>query len=181
MSPLPAVVTHNYHPHRGAFRNICDLSDADAERVLDEIRAAGTARLRPSYLRKRRATEAWLTAERTRKLGDTPLHRPIYFFLGDFADGQDPARLRSFLLPLEVFAPETLTFTYPDSMASFSLARGTDRKPHHGRVFTLDEIETFVADQGMPDPRGPARHDRFIEVQVWDKAPLVPPLPSGDF
>jgi len=184
LHPFPTVITHNYHPDRGPLRNICDLPDEAAERILDNIRAAGTARLRASYLRKRRVTEAWLIAERTRRLGPPRLPRPLYFFLGDFADGLDPSRPQSVVLPLAALAPEMLTFTYPDSMASFSLARrdghAADRKPHHGRVFILEEIRALVADEGLPDPRGDARFDRFIEVQVWDDTPLKPLSLEGE-
>jgi hypothetical protein len=73
-----------------------------------------------------------------------------------------------------------LTFTYPDSMASLPLATGAeharDRKPYHGRVFTLREIEAVVAEFGMPGQRwrtDPSmHHDKFIEVQVWDDRPI---------
>jgi hypothetical protein len=47
-----------------------------------------------------------------------------------------------------------ITFTYPDSMTSLPLAtlieHREDRKPYHGQVFTLDEIERVVAEYGMP-------------------------------
>jgi hypothetical protein len=172
---LPKIITHNYDPARGAFRNICDLPEAEAERILYEIRASGKRRVRANYLVRRRATEAWLLTERTRKLGRPRVARPIYFFLGDFADGQDPSRPQSIRLPLAMFSSEMVTFTYPDSMASLPIATREDhaaiRRAHHGQVFTLEEITKLVAMLGMPD-KSSSSHDRFIEVQVWDDEPI---------
>lgn len=177
---LPDVITHTYDPSRGAFRNICTLADADAERVLDDIRASARPGLKPNYLARRRATERWLMAERIRKLGPPHLSHPVYVFLGDFDDGLDPARPDAFKLPLGLIPPGDMTFTYPDSMASLPLAtkpeHAADRRPYHGEVFTLAEVEQVVAEFGMPDPlrqdRASTRFDRFIEVQIWDDRPL---------
>lgn len=172
---VPTVITHNYDPDRGPFGNICNLPSADAQRILREIGASGLRRIKPDYLERRLATERWLLSERTRKLGRPHLIRPIYFFLGDFADGQDPSRPHSIQVPLAVFSPQMITFTYPDSMASLPIANRSDhaaiRKRYHGEVFTLDEIGRIVSEFGMPDKRSPT-YDRFIEVQVWDDRPL---------
>lgn len=180
MYSLPDVITHNYDPDRGAFRNICDLPEGEAEAILSEIRNTVRSSLKQSYLSRRLRTERWLYAERTRKCGKPYLKHPIYFFLGDFADGRDPARPESLVLPLASLPPEVLTFTYPDSMASLPLAtkamHSDDRKPYHGQVFTLAEIKAVIAQFGMPPRHGvtatPKVYDRFIEVQVWDDRPL---------
>ncbi|POR54009.1 hypothetical protein [Bosea psychrotolerans] len=177
---LPDVITHNYDPDLGRFRNLCSLSDSEAGDVLAAINASGRRVVKPNYLIRRRRTEAWLLSERTRKLGAPHLRRPIYFFFGDKADGADPSRPASVVLPLAAFADDVLTFTYPDSMASLPLATRSEhraeRKPYHGQVFTLSEIQDVVATFGMPvnsttgDPA--TRFDRFIEVPVWDDRPL---------
>lgn len=180
MEPFPDVVTHNYDPTRGPCRNIRELSEAEAERVLDEIRVCGLRSIKPDYLRRRKLTEDWLIRERRRKLGPTRLERPVYFFLGDFADGRDPSRPASLVIPLRDLPAETLTFTYPDSMASLPIGTGDDhrqrRKHYHGQVFTLDEIISVVAEFGMPGDRWRTdpgmEYDRFIEVQVWDDGPV---------
>lgn len=179
MHDLPAVITHNYHPVRGALRNVCGLPLGEAEGVLAKMRAAGVA-LKPDYLERRLWTERWLLAECTRKLGRPHLTHPLYFFLGDFDDGADPARPASLVVPLDALPPEVLTFTYPDSMASLPLGSdaslAAERRPYHGQVFTLPEIKQVVRRFGLPGPGGKARHvrrhDRFIEVQVWDGRPL---------
>jgi hypothetical protein len=185
---LPAeVITHNYDPDRGACRNICDLPDAEASKILDEIRRSGLRSIKPDYLQRRRLTEEWLGRERFRKLGPTRLERPVYFFLGNFADGTDPSRLMSLVLPLREFPPEALTFTYSDSMASLPIATRDElrlyRKPYHGQVFTLDEIKSAIDEWGMPGDRWKSdltmKYDRFIEVQVWDDRPIRQRLGAG--
>ncbi|WP_141740278.1 hypothetical protein [Bosea sp. BIWAKO-01] len=177
---IPDVVTHNYDPARGPFMNICELPEIEAERILQEIRKSGLRSIKLDYLPRRRLTEDWLIRERRQKLGATKLERPIYFFLGDFADGKDASRSASIVMRLQDLPPETLTFTYPDSMASLPIATRDDhrahRKPYHGHVFTLDEIRSVVAEFGLPDDRWktePAlKYGRFIEVQIWDDRPL---------
>lgn len=171
MQSLPALVTHSYDPARGALRNLCDLPRAEAAALLAAIAAEGRRRVRPDYLDRRLATEDWLLAERTRLLGPPPRRRPLYFFLGDFDDGLDPARPAALLLPLARFAPESITFTWPDSMASHALAACPDER--RGRVFTLDAIAALVAVEGLP-PRGPLGGEGFIEMQLWDDAAIRP-------
>lgn len=180
MAIFPDVITHNYDPARGIGRNLCHLPDSDAERILDEIRASTGRFIRTNYLSRRRGVEEWLITEKQRKLGTTVLNRPIYFFLGDFADGKDPSRPASLVMPLAEFQPDMVTFTYPDSMASLPLATKDDhklaRKAYHGSVFTLSEIRTIVAKFGLPESRpinDPAStYERYIEVQVWDDWPV---------
>jgi hypothetical protein len=178
MALLPSIITHNFDPARGPFRNICNLAYEEAEHILDDIRRTGNRKYKSNYLQRRIATEEWLYAERTRKLGKPRLAHPIYFFLGEFY-GTDPARPLSVRIPLTEFSRQTITFTYPDSMASLPLAtlveHQADRRPYHGQVFTLDEIESVVSEYGMPvkaiDGSGP-HYDTFIEVQIWDENPL---------
>jgi hypothetical protein len=180
MEPFPEVITHNYDPSRGPCRNICELSEVEAERVLGEIRASGLRSIKSNYLERRRLTEDWLIRERRRLLGPTTLDRPVYFFLGDFSDGKDPSRPTSLVMRLRDFPPETLTFTYPDSMASLPIATRDDlrlqRKRYHGQVFTLGQIESVAAEFGMPGDRWKndptMKYDKFIEVQVWDDRPI---------
>ncbi len=177
MISFPDVVTHNYDPTRGPFRNICNLPRQEAESILTEIRTSGKSNIKDNYLPRRLAIEDWLISESDKKLASKTLERPIYFFLGDFADGLDRSRPRSIVMPLAAFSADMLTFTYPDSMASLPLAIRAHHRPRrkafHGQVFTLDEIRKVIASWGMPDKTDPSiSYDRFIEVQVWNDTPL---------
>jgi hypothetical protein len=182
---IPTVITHNFDPLRGPFRNICNLPEAEAQKILDEINASGKRRIRENYLRRRMRTETWLLAERKKKLGPPRMERPIYFFLGNMADGADASRPRSVVIPVTAFPADVLTFTYPDSMSSFPIGTREDRaiyrKPYHGQVFTLEEIRSVISEFGMPDERWKSeetmRFEKFVEVQVWDDRPLRRFLP----
>jgi hypothetical protein len=171
---IPAVITHLYDPQRGPFRNICNLAEEEAERILAEIRNSGRPNLKSNYLPRRRKTEAWLMSERYRKQGWPYLDHPVYFFLGDRSDWRHASRPASVVLPLKLFPEDALTFTFPDSMASLPLATEdrylADRRDYHGKVFTLAEIDAVIAEVGMPSGRD--RYDTFVEVQVWDDRAL---------
>ena len=177
MAAFPAIVTHNYHPARGIGGNVCNLPTAEAERILDDIRTLGRG-LRPDYLRKRLLVEDWLITAKNAKLGRTALQRPIYFFLGNFADGKDPSRPDSLVMPLAAFSPSSLTFTCSDSMTSYQIGIvGADRPAYPerrcGKVFTRTEIEEVVAALDLPnDQWEPGAWRDFIEVQVWDDRPI---------
>jgi hypothetical protein len=178
---MPAVVTHNYDPEGAFLGNICDLDPSDAEQVLQRIRSSGRRQIKQNYLRRRLETEDWLIQERRRLLGDTRRERPIYFFLGNYADGKDSSRPCSLVMPLSAFSKDVLTFTMPDSMASFPIGTRdefrAERQPYHGQVFSLDEIRQVIAEFGMPGDRWKTDHsrrfDRFVEVQVWDESPVI--------
>ncbi len=145
MNVIPDVVTHNYDPGGVFLANVCDLERGEAECILDRIRQSGRRQIKPTYLRRRFETEAWLIAERRRLLGNTRRERPVYFFLGDFADGKDPSRPCSLVMPLCALPANVVTFTFPDSMASLPIGtrdeHREERRPYHGRVFTLSEIK----------------------------------------
>jgi hypothetical protein len=175
---IPSIITHYFDPTCGPFRNICTLNIDDAELILENIRRLGHRKYKSNYLQRRIATEEWLYAERSRKLGKPRLINPIYFFLGE-CSWTDLARPLSIRLPLANFSIQMVTFTFPDSMTSLPLATFVDdqvnRKPYHGHVFTLDEIEKVIAEFGMPGTaveESGSKYDTFIEVQVWDDTPL---------
>jgi hypothetical protein len=175
---LPDVITNRYHPLRGAFQNLCHLPPADAERIIRDIRDATGSYRSPNYLARRMLVETWLIAERMRKLGETPLSRPVYFFLGRIAEDLDQTRPASILVPLAAFEPTMLTFTLTDSMtACLDTNRVTiTADKHGGQVYTLPEIENMVHRYGFPNPSLPRRvrgPNSFIEVQVWDSRPLT--------
>lgn len=84
-------------------------------------------------------------------------------------------------VPLSLFQECDVSFTYPDSMVSFLLAREKDPKYYlpdfHGRVFTLSEIQCVIEVSGLPGETWgnnlPGSTPNYIEAQVWNRAPLL--------
>jgi len=186
MSSLPQVLTHTYNPAPGPFLNLCSLDDTAAEQILDGMRRDHGRCLDSRYLEQRRATEDWLMRERRRKGIAGSLQRPIYFFLGNYDDGLDPARPAACVVPLDDIPPETLSFTFRDSMECYSAAqRLPDREPH-ALLYSYPEMTQVYAAQGqswvksrhidnpaVESTLSPVRRG-FVEVQVWCDVALRP-------
>jgi hypothetical protein len=83
-------------------------------------------------------------------------------------------------VPLALFEPWEISFTYPDSMVSAIMAAQQDPAFYlpqfHGRVFTLSEIQEVVTACGLPgDTWGmnlPSHLANYIEAQIWNHQPL---------
>ena len=147
------------------FQNICELPLSKAAAIIDDIRASDLPALRPDYLDRRIATEDWLRQEKQKLIGETPLNHPIYFFLGDFADGKDRSRPSSIILQLSELPSSILTFTNGDSMSCFY-------NPNR-RVMDLGQLRRLAgATDRLPHNDNPRIKSSFIEIQVWDSSPL---------
>lgn len=173
---LPDIVTHNYDPIRGRFQNICDLPRSEAESILQEIRKTQQSRLKENYLDRRLHVEKWLRTERQKLIGSTSRNTPIYFFVGDFADGRDSLRPKSLCMRLDTFSEDVVTFTYSDSMSCFENTNADDEQspPFPRKLFTLKSLKEAVQKWGMPTNFSSTQSGRqpFIEMQLWDDAPL---------
>ncbi len=171
MKNLPNIVTHTYHPGPGPFLNLCALDDAEADVILTRMRREFGRCKSPDYLARRKRTEEWLRSASIAKGIGVKMHHPIYFFLGDFDDGLDPARPAAITAPLADFPTNVITFTYGDSMDC------VDGPAPYNHVFTYHEIQEFIRQTGIPHPGrssdslAPIRR-AFIEMQVWDGEPL---------
>ena len=183
MLVMAKCVTHNFDPDGIFLGNVCNLPPTDAAAVLQLIRKSGRRTIRRNYLARRYKTEDWLTGARKTLLGETPLKRPIYFFLGDYSDGRNSSRPCSIVMPVSAFPPNTITFTYPDSMTSFS-SRGEDGVAHYpyGEVFSFEQIVSVIDEFGLPGERSPsplAHYECYIEMQAWDDRPILAFLASN--
>ncbi|MBF2004104.1 MAG: hypothetical protein IGS49_01155 [Chlorogloeopsis fritschii C42_A2020_084] len=187
MHEFPNYITHYYEQGSDILKNICTHPDEVAEVILAHLKDTGKRTwLHPGYLEERRRVEAWLYEEFEEKGKKPYLKHPLYFVLGEnddffqkngFFSNANPAKLR---LPLSLFTSNMISFTYPDSMPSLAIStleRGEAyRKPFHGKVFTLEEINDIVQAYGLPGDKWKYeeywRYDRFIEVQIWDDRPI---------
>ena len=78
---------------------------------------------------------------------------------------KEPALLS---IPITMFSPETISFTYCDSFLTYSRK---DNHPTQRKLYTLYEIENIIDQYGFEFDEGD--HMAFIEMQVWDDEPLL--------
>jgi hypothetical protein len=188
------LLTHYYHQDDRPFQTLSSLSDEAALNVIASLRDRVGAVYRRfdnpvQYLSQRRLTESWVRSEFI-KQGGKPLARyPQYFVVNRaiwIEDGYNH-KSRSISIPISAFNPDTVSFTYPDSMISYWLKDRVDRifyRPeYHGRVFGLEEISQIIGQFGIPDrewqTEASRKYDLFIEAQVWDEIDYRSPIFSA--
>ena len=77
--------------------------------------------------------------------------------------------LRYIKIPVEEFDLRTVSFTYGDSMPTFS-DRVNDGKEYRKKVYMYDEILEIIKKYGMPqewNDDGKYGPERYIEAHIW--------------
>ncbi len=182
-------LTHYYKRGRQPFQTLSALPEEEAIRIMQglyEETVFGSRFKEPAqYLRDRKQAEQWVRQQFIEKGGCPVEDHPVYMVLGSSSwinrhalEGEEP--IYEVRLPLSVFQPGDVSFTYPDSM--ISLWFGTDQPAeyylpdYHGKVFTLPEILHIVEEHGVPEEcwntHLPDDLAPYIEAQVWNFAPL---------
>ncbi len=186
------TLVHLYKRGTIPFRSISALSDAEAIDTMRSLYMEGSViweRFKDpaDYLQLRRQVEEWLHQEFIAKGGRPQTCHPIYMVWGrskwmeTMVDKITLATTVEIQVPLALFREDTISFTYPDSMVSFSL--NVERNPeyylpeYHGQVFTLEEMRAILETNGPPGYRWgtelPSEMANYIEAQVWDHEPLL--------
>ena len=84
---------------------------------------------------------------------------------------EDPGVIK---IPIEEFDTRKMSFTYGDSMPTFS-PRIKDGKEYRKKVYTYEEILDIIDRYGLPqdwNDDGAHGPERYIEVQVWCDEPI---------
>jgi len=183
---------HYYRKGSEPFQSLSALSDNDAITLMSLLYVQGAIfwerfKQPAEYLRIRREIENTMHQEFISKGGNPQLNYPIYMILGrskwasEVVDESTLETTAEKEVPLSIFHESDISFTYPDSMVSYMFARQKDPKfyqqGYHGRVFTLTEIAEIIDINGMPGEEWntniPKNLAHYIEVQVWNKKPLL--------
>ena len=186
------TLIHLYQRGAEPFRSLSALPDEEAERIMRSLYRAGSVYWErfedaAAYLQMRRQTEDWLRRDFQAKGGCPKELCPIYMVLGRTKWMQtaiDPATVATTAeieVPLALFEPCDISFTYPDSMVSAMLASQQDPAyylpEYHGRVFTLAEISAIIEAHGLPGETWgtnlPSHLANYVEAQVWNRQPLL--------
>ena len=173
---MPDFLSHYYEASIGPFRNLSDLSFAQAEEISRKIQEKGgtfASERSVDYLAIRHDVEKQVRRQLIAKGGVPKRLHPHYMILGScpwvknwYLDG------RELRIPLTNFDPSILSFTYGDT---FPAMRYEDDKPYRKQVYTLAELPALIAAYGLPqawNSEGKSGPDRYIEAQIWDEDPL---------
>lgn len=103
------------------------------------------------HLQSRRETERWLLDKFMEKGGRPEASYPYYSVVGTSSSLEQHSLnynhgIEKISIPISMFNEDDITFTYPDSMVSYSIWRDKPadhyQADYHGHVFTLSELET---------------------------------------
>lgn len=179
---VPDFVTHYYLEDRKPFLSLSELSGEELEKVLKELREKNekgeSARwIAPWYVEDRKRTEDFLREEFLKKGGRIERHYPLYFLLGKSEGIKNISRQKEIRLQLSELPADAISFTYPDSMATFVLRDDPPfYKPYHGKVFTYEEIVDVIKEYGFPEEGlmqcSKFRYPNCIEMQLWTNEPI---------
>lgn len=170
---------HYYDRRSGPFVNLSDLPLEEAKSVLNTIKTARPcsqcAQRHDKYVEYRRNCEAILRREFEKKSGLIQRPAPYYLvvehspWLSTWFEECGVVKI-----PIEEFDLRTLSFTYGDSMPTFSPAI-QDGKEYRHKLYTYPEILDVIARYGLPqswNDDGKNGPERYIEVQVWSDEPV---------
>ncbi|HET9911223.1 MAG TPA: hypothetical protein VFQ13_04990 [Anaerolineales bacterium] len=174
------------------FRTLSTLPEEDAIRIMQSLYRAGSIFWErfedpAGYLRLRKQIEQYVRQAFIAKGGMPREPHPIYMAFGrtrwmlDCLDAVTLATTTEIEVPLSWFEECDVSFTYPDSMVSFLLANEKESAyylpDYYGKVFTLSEIRSIVATNGLPGEKWgtnlPGSMPNYIEAQVWNHEPLL--------
>ncbi|QHW29795.1 hypothetical protein GZH47_02375 [Paenibacillus rhizovicinus] len=131
------------------------------------------------YWESRLETENWLREAFIKKGGTPQANYPIYSVLGtsDWIEQYSLAMgigMEKIQIPLSIFQKGDVSFTLPDSMVSFWIARD---KPeayydprYHGHVFTLAEARASITIELLNKLASmhPTGTIPYVEAQIWN-------------
>lgn len=165
---------HYFDRRTGPFRSLTSIGAEEAGKVMETIRKerpnSQCAARDDAYVERRRSCEAILRAEFAKKGGKMEIPSPHYMVIEHSPWLSTWYEQGDFLkIPIDEFDLGTLSFTYGDSMPTFS-PRVNDGKEYRKRLYTYDEILKLIEKYGLPqdwNDDGKFGPERYIEVHVW--------------
>lgn len=165
---------HYFDKSIGPFRNLSDLPFDEALALMEQIKqerpTSQCASRHDKYVPYRRNCETILRTEFAKKNGRMERFAPHYMvvehspWLSTWFENVDYLRI-----PIEEFDTTTLSFTYGDSMPTFS-PTVNDGKEYRHKLYTYPEILNVIEKYGLPqdwNDDGAHGPERYIEVHVW--------------
>jgi hypothetical protein len=164
---------HYYDADTGPFLNLSFLSVDEAKAILSEIKTnkphSQPSQRHDKYIEYRRNCESIIRIEFERKGGVIKRDFPHYMVLGHspwLSTWHENSC--SIKIPIEKFDINTFSFTYVDSMPTFS-DRVNDGKEYRKKVYTYFEILEIIKKYGLPaewNNDGKFEPERYIEAHI---------------
>ncbi len=165
---------HYFDKSIGSFNNLSDLPLDEAKAILKSIKEtkpdSQSAQRHDKYIEYRRNCENIIRSEFVKKGGVITRIAPHYMvvehspWLSTWFENCDYIKIH-----IEEFDTNTLSFTYGDSMPTFSPAINDGREYRH-KLYTYSEILGIINKYGLPqnwNNDGKNGPERYIEVHVW--------------
>ena len=187
---IPQFITHYHLYDLAPFKSISDLSDEEWVILCKDLanrREADSSynrRFGHSYRSVRLEVEAMLREKFELKGGIITKLNPSYFCLGVSNWWKHFCNHDEIRIPLDDIEAKSISFTYPDSFTSMGILKrfgiSHEKKPYHGEVFFLHELEDVVNEFGMPDDIPLLDYSEYhkenleiyIEAQLWTDVPI---------
>jgi hypothetical protein len=163
------------------FASISDLG-IEAEKDLTGYRELLPRNYDHRYICRRIDTERTLY-EQFRKKGGKPQKAHPYYLTVENCDQWFFGKRHCFgslVFDLDEFDPDTISFTYGDSIPTF-MDEFDDGREYRKQVYTLSEIKLLIQTYGYPqdwNPSGAKGPENYIEAQVWSDHPIMAYRPN---
>lgn len=165
---------HYFDKTVGAFISLSDLSINEAADVLNTIKSTKpntqNASRHDKYVEYRRNCENIIRAEFIKKGGIVKKESPHYMVVEHSPWLSTWHENSSFIkIPVEEFDLRTVSFTYGDSMPTFS-PNINDGKEYRMKLYNYNEIILIIEKYGLPqdwNDDGKYGPERYIEAQIW--------------
>ena len=170
---------HFFDARTGPFKSLTSISQDEAREVIERIKIERPNSLcaarHDKYVQYRHNCERMLREAFANKGGIMEIDSPHYMVL-EFSPWLSTwyEECRYIKIPVEEFDLRTVSFTYGDSMPTFS-PRIKDGKEYRKKVYTYEEILDIIDRYGLPqdwNDDGAHGPERYIEVQVWCDDPV---------
>lgn len=170
---------HYFDKSLPPFANLSELPLDEANAVLNKIKTtrpnSQSAQRHDKYAEYRRNCENIIRTKFAEKGGIIERSTPHYMviehspWLRTWFENCDHLKIS-----IDEFDLNTLSFTYGDSMPTFSPAI-KNKKEYHNQLYTFDEILKIIDKYGLPqnwNDDGKYGYERYIEVHVWSDSTI---------
>lgn len=171
---------HYYDKRSGPFMSLTALPAEQRNLILEKIKSerpeSMCAKRDLEYIEKRIRCETILKKEFIAKGGIVEIDSPHYMvvehspWLSTWYEEGDFLKI-----PIEYFDVRKISFTYGDSMPTFS-PLVNDGKEYRKQVYTYEEILQIINKYGLPqdwNDDGAHGPERYIEAHIWTDEPVL--------